>query len=229
VATVIGQLRHAEYFTVATRAVAVEQTANRAGGLVHPVDALVELRKIADESGLALHCDGARIWHAHVATGIPLDRYGRLFDTVSVCLSKGLGAPVGSLMVGSAALVGRARALRKRLGGGMRQAGFLAAAGLYALDHNLERLVDDHRRAATLAAALAPTGVVDPADVHTNVVMLNLSGTGWATTGFAAAAAERGVRFFPVSAAQVRLVFHMGVTDADVDRAAEVLTSLLAR
>jgi threonine aldolase len=113
---------------------------------------------------MALHCDGARIWNASVASGTPLEAYGALFDTLSVCLSKGLGRPVGSLVVADAARAQEARVLRKRLGGGMRQAGVLAAAGAYALDHQLERLADDHRRAAAIADALG----VGPVD--TNIV-----------------------------------------------------------
>ncbi|HZN17813.1 MAG TPA: GntG family PLP-dependent aldolase, partial [Micromonosporaceae bacterium] len=124
------------YWAVPTRAVAVEQTHNRAGGAVLSLATLERLRAVADAAGVALHCDGARIWHAHVADGVPLSTYGRLFDTLSVCLSKGLGAPVGSLVIASAEKIERARWLRKRLGGGMRQAGVLAAAGRYALRHH---------------------------------------------------------------------------------------------
>ncbi len=132
--TVAAMIRPAGYHAVATAALAVEQTHNRGGGGVIPLETLRSLRALADERGVALHCDGARIWHAHVADGVPFATYGALFDTVSVCLSKGLGAPVGSVLVSSAANIARARELRKRMGGGMRQAGILAAAGLYALD-----------------------------------------------------------------------------------------------
>ena len=136
------------YFAVPTRAIAVEQTHNRAGGGVIPLATLRELRAVADDAGVALHCDGARIWHAHVADGVPLAEYGALFDTLSVCLSKGLGAPVGSLVRRQRG-ADRARpgAIRKRMGGGMRQAGILAAAGRYALAHHIDRLADDHARA----------------------------------------------------------------------------------
>src|SRR5207248_5462685 len=139
------------YHAVPTRAVAVEQTHNRGGGAVYPLSLLKDVRALTTSYGLALHCDGARIWNAHVASGVGLSDYGALFDTMSVCLSKGLGAPVGSLVVMSdAAMVEPARAIRRRLGGGMRQAGVLAAAGRHALDHNLERLAEDHRRAGLL-------------------------------------------------------------------------------
>src|SRR5918912_544764 len=131
-------------YLVSTAAFAVENTHNFGGGTVQPIEELRALRAGADEMGIAVHLDGARLWNAHVATGIPLAEYGSLADTVSVCLSKGLGAPVGSVLVGSADRIAAARVWRKRYGGGMRQVGILAAACRYALDHQLERLADDH-------------------------------------------------------------------------------------
>ena len=132
-AVVAAMIRPDGFWAVPTRAVAVEQTHNRAGGAVIPLATLQSLRKVADEAGVALHCDGARIWHAHVADGVALEAYGALFDTLSVCLSKGLGAPIGSLVVSDAQRIAKARWIRKRMGGGMRQAGILAAAGRHAL------------------------------------------------------------------------------------------------
>src|SRR5690606_873440 len=173
-ATVAAMLRPEGYHAVPTRAIAVEQTHNRAGGAVIALSTLQELRALADDAGLGLHCDGARIWHAHVADGVPLATYGALFDTLSVCLSKGLGAPVGSVVVSTAERIATARVIRKRLGGGMRRAGIPAAAGRYALAHHIGRLADDHARARRLADALAPFGVVDPATVRTNIVVLDL-------------------------------------------------------
>jgi threonine aldolase len=152
---VARQLRPGGWGTVPTSAVSVEQTHNRGGGAVHPLDALHALRTLTAEHGVALHCDGARIWNASVASGTPLAAYGALFDTLSVCLSKGLGAPVGSLVVTDAARAAEARVLRKRLGGGMRQAGVLAAAGSWALAHHLDRLADDHARAQRIAVTVA--------------------------------------------------------------------------
>ncbi|MEV0132621.1 GntG family PLP-dependent aldolase [Dactylosporangium sp. NPDC050688] len=227
-AAVAAQIRSGVYFTVPTRAIGVEQTGNRAGGRVHPVEVLVELQAVADAAGVAVHCDGARIWNAHIAASVALHEYGRLFTTMSVCLSKGLGAPAGSLMLGSAELVNHARWVRKRLGGAMRQAGLLAAAGIYAIDHQLARLEDDHHRAAALAEALQPYGVVDPADVHTNIVMLDVDRAGWTADAYAAAATARGVLCFAVSARQVRLVCHMDVTDQHLQYAVATLTDLLA-
>src|SRR5262249_38081726 len=155
-------------YWVATAAVAVEQTHNLAGGVVQPLDALRRLRAVADAAGVAVHCDGARIWNAHVATGVPLAEYGALFETLSGCRAKGLGAPVGSLLVASAERVAEGRVLRKRLGGGMRQVGILAAAGRYALAHQLSRLAEDHAHARRLAELVG----LDPAGVPSNIVAI---------------------------------------------------------
>lgn len=227
-AVVAGMVRPAGYATVPTRAIAVEQTHNRGGGAVIPLSTLDALRGIADEHGLALHCDGARIWHAHIADGVPLAAYGRIFDTLSVCLSKGLGAPVGSVMVASAERIERARWIRKRMGGGMRQAGILAAAGRYALAHHLGRLADDHARARRLAEAFAGYGVSDPERVRTNIVLLDLTKARLDAPGLAAAARERGVVIAAMSPQVVRLVTHLDVDDAGLEQAIDVLSTLLA-
>ena len=142
-------------YLVSTAAVAVENTHNFGGGTIQPYDRLVALGEVCRSAGLGYHLDGARLWNAHVATGVSLEAYGSLFDTVSVCFSKGLGAPVGSVLVSSAANIARARVWRKRLGGGWRQAGILAAGALHALDHHVDRLAEDHRAAAVFAAAVA--------------------------------------------------------------------------
>jgi threonine aldolase len=216
------ELRPAGWGTVATRAVSVEQTHNRGGGAVHPLESLKALRAVTDEHGINLHCDGARIWNAAVATGTPLSSYGALFDTLSVCLSKGLGAPVGSLVVTDAARAVEARVLRKRLGGGMRQAGVIAAAGTYALEHQFDRLAEDHRRAREIAAAVGVEGV------ETNIVPLDLTGTGYDGPQLAAAAREQGVLLSVVGPRRVRMVTHLDVDDAAAARAADVVAGLLA-
>jgi threonine aldolase len=225
---VAAMIRPAGYHAVATRAIAVEQTHNRGGGGVIAHDTLRRLRAVADDAGIGLHCDGARIWHAHVADAVPLADYGRLFDTLSVCLSKGLGAPIGSLVIGDADQIERARDIRKRMGGGMRQVGVLAAAGRHALDHNIDRLADDHARAARLAAALAPFGLVDAAAVRTNLVPLDLSKAALDAPSLGAAARERGVGVSVLGPRVARLVTHLNVDDAGVDRAIDVLTSLFS-
>lgn len=223
---VAGMIRPDGYFAVPTRAVAVEQTHNRGGGGVIPLAALRELRRVADDAQVAVHCDGARIWHAHVADGVPLATYGMLFDTLSVCLSKGLGAPVGSLVVGSADKIERARFIRKRMGGGMRQAGILAAAGRYALANQVQRLAEDHAKAARLADAVAPFGVL-AAEVRTNLVPLDLTKTPMDAHTFAAAVRAEGVLVSVLGPRTARLVTHLGVDDAAINRAIDVLTRAL--
>jgi threonine aldolase len=225
---IAAMIHPAGYPSLVTRAIAVEQTHNLGGGTVVPLATLRDLRKVADESGLALHCDGARIWHAHIADAVPLSEYGTLFDTLSVCLSKGLGAPVGSLIVGSRDRIAQARIIRKRLGGGMRQVGILAAAGDHALTHHLTRLADDHARARRLAEALAPYGVVDPAAVRTNLVLVDLSGTTLDAPAFAARAAEQDVHIGAMLPQLVRLAVHLDIDDNALDQAISVLTSILA-
>ena len=226
-AVVADMIRPDGFVAVPTRAVAVEQTHNRQGGAVIPLAALETLRGTTTAAGVHLHCDGARIWHAHVADGVPLAAYGALFDSLSVCLSKGLGAPVGSLIVGSAARIATARKLRKRMGGGMRQAGILAAAGLYALRNNIARLADDHARARRLADALSPSGVVDPAKIRTNIVPLDLSAAPVDGPAFAAAAREEGILVSVLGRRLVRLVTHLDQTDDGIDHAAKVLPTLI--
>jgi threonine aldolase len=225
---VAAMVRPAGFYAVDTVAIAVEQTHNKSGGGVIPLSTLEALRRVADDAGVALHADGARIWHASIADGVPLHVYGRLFDTMSVCLSKGLGAPVGSLMVSTAERVARGRLIRKRLGGGMRQAGVLAAAGDYALTHQFERLAGDHVRARRLAEAMTPWGLVDPARVRSNMVVLDFTKSTMDAVTFARAAGERGVLFPPIGPQHARLVTHLDVDDAGIDRAIEVLTGIMS-
>jgi threonine aldolase len=227
VAAVAAMVRPAGYHAVATRAIAVEQTHNLGGGAIVPLSTMEALRRVADAAGLSLHCDGARIWHAHLVEGVPLDAYGRLFDTLSVCLSKGLGAPIGSLVISSAERIEQARVVRKRLGGGMRQVGVLAAAGDYALTHHLTRLAEDHARARRLADAIAPFGLVDPARVQTNIVPLDFSKSTMDGPTLGALARERGVLVSVLGPWFGRLVTHLDVDDAGIDRAVDVLTGIL--
>ena len=205
-------------FFVRTTAVSVENTHNFSGGAVLPLDDLQALRTYADSVGIGIHLDGARLWNAHVATGVPFASYGACADVLAVCLSKGLGAPVGSLVVGSADAIAEARVRRKRMGGGMRQVGILAAAGLYALDHHLERLADDHANARLLAEACG----VDPATVETNIVVVPRQDA----AAFVAGAREGGVLVSPVGPKTVRLVTHLDVSRSDTEAAAAVLSRL---
>jgi threonine aldolase len=216
-------------FLVSTAAVAVENTHNFGGGAVQPLSSLQALSASLAGTGVALHLDGARLWNAHVATGVPLDMYGRLFDTVSVCLSKGLGAPVGSLLVSSSDRINEARMWRKRLGGGMRQAGVLAAAGIYALDNHLARLADDHaaaREIAEIVANVAPN-VVDPAHVETNIVVLDVAAAGMTAQAFTATMREHGILVGVVGRRYVRLVTHLDVGLDDCRKAAETAANVL--
>lgn len=218
----IAQVRpKGDWHLTATAAVAVENTHNRGFGRVQPLDELQRLWEWSRDAGVAVHLDGARIWNAHAASGVDLATYGRLADTASVCFSKGLGTPVGSVLVASAERIATARLWRKRLGGGMRQAGVLAAACLYALDHHLPRLGEDHEHARLLAERLG----VDPASVETNMVVLD----GVNAPVLAEAAKAQGVLVSQVSPTRVRLVTHLDVDEAAVDRAAAVLTELLVR
>jgi threonine aldolase len=205
-------------FFVPTAAISVENTHNFAGGAVLPLEDLRDLREFATGVGVGVHIDGARIWNAHVATGVPLAEYGAIADVMALCLSKGLGAPVGSLVVGSADAIAEARVWRKRMGGGMRQVGILAAAGLHALDHHVERLAEDHENARLLAEACG----VDPAGVDTNIVVVSRHDA----PDFVAAARDEGVLVSAVGPTAVRLVTHLDVSRDDAQKAAAVLGRL---
>jgi threonine aldolase len=205
-------------FFVRTTAVSVENTHNFAGGAVLPLADLESLRAWTSSVGIGIHLDGARIWNAQVATGVPFAAYGACADVISVCLSKGLGAPIGSLMAGSAEAIAEARIRRKRMGGGMRQVGILAAAGLYALDHHVERLADDHANARLLAEACG----VDPETVDTNIVVVPRDDA----AAFVAGARDDGVLVSPVGPTAVRIVTHLDVSREDAEAAAAVLSKL---
>ncbi|WP_149183676.1 GntG family PLP-dependent aldolase [Streptomyces sp. TRM49041] len=218
-----GILRPGNAYTVGTRAVAVEQTHTRAGGSVYPLETLRAIRRLTARSGIAVHIDGARIWNAHAATGTPLSAYGApVADTLAVCLSKGLGAPVGSVLLMAAEHLPRARSLRHGLGGGMRQSGILAAAGLHALDHHLERIAEDHAHAALLAAGLREAGcAVRPQE--TNIVLVETPGA----EDVVARAAREGVLVTAPGPDLVRLVTHLDVGRQACRRAVEVLAAVV--
>jgi threonine aldolase len=218
-------------YQVSTAAIVVENTHNFGGGTIQPLEAIIALREATQPLGVAMHLDGARLWNAHVATGIELSAYGQQFDTVSVCLSKGLGAPVGSVLAGSREHIAEARVWRKRYGGGMRQAGILAAAGLWALDHHVARLADDHRRARTFAETVAGRfpDVIDPAHVQTNIVIADVGQAGWPAADFVSVAAQQGLRMYAVNDDSVRLVWHLDIDDDDTTYAADVVNSLISK
>ncbi|HEX3004983.1 MAG TPA: GntG family PLP-dependent aldolase [Angustibacter sp.] len=217
-------------YLVSTAAIAVENTHNFGGGTVQSLQQVKALRAGVEGTGVRLHLDGARLWNAHVATGESLAEWGALFDTVSVCLSKGLGAPVGSVLVGSAELIARARVWRKRYGAGMRQAGILAAAGHYALDHHVDRLADDHARARRLAQACADVdpSVVDPTAVSTNIVILDLAAARRSAADVVDSLAADGVLASAFGPQRIRLVTHLDVDDDACDRAERALRQALS-
>jgi threonine aldolase len=206
-------------YLVSTAAIAIENTHNFGGGRVQPISSVRAVQDLARRNGLALHLDGARLWNAHVFTGLSMAELASGFDTVSVCLSKGLGAPVGSVLVSSAQRIAEARIWRKRYGAGMRQVGILAAAGLYALAHNIERLADDHRRAREIAEALG----ADPTTVDTNIVVLDVA----SAPEVAAKARADGVLVSALGPRFLRLVTHLDIDDSSVERAVAVLRPLM--
>ena len=212
-------------YLVSTAAVVVENTHNFGGGTVQPLEAVRRLRAVTGAAGVLMHLDGARLWNAHVASGTPLSSYGELFDTVSVCLSKGLGAPIGSVLASSTERIAEARVWRKRMGGGMRQVGILAAAGLHAIDHHVARLADDHARARWLAETLAASvpGVVDPASVETNIVVLEVPDA----NAVVARCREADVLVGALDPTHLRLLTHLDVDDEQVDVAAGVVRDAL--
>ncbi len=213
--------------TPPSRLLCVENTHNRGGGRVLPPDEWAEIVACARSLGLAVHIDGARLFNAAVALGTEVSAWAGLADSVSICLSKGLGAPVGSVLCGSEAFIRRAHRMRKRLGGGMRQSGILAAAGLHALDHHVAGLADDHRRARRLAEGLAalPGIELEAATVETNIVIARLR-PGFGTPAELCAALAPDVRALPF-AGGVRFVTHLDVNDESVERALSAVASSL--
>lgn len=211
-----------------TSVVCLENTHNSAGGRVLPLERMRGVVKIARERGVAVHLDGARLPNAAVAAARPMSEWASMADTVMVSLSKGLGAPIGSILVGTDELMERAWRVRRRLGGGMRQAGLIAAAGLYALRNNLERLAEDHRRAARLAELAAAVPGISVDAPETNIVMLDLTDPAITANHVLEMLAERGIRMTPFGPRRLRAITHMDVDDAGIDRAAAVLAEILA-
>jgi len=216
-------------YLVSTTAIAIENTHNFGGGTVQPITEIAALRKGADELGLALHLDGARIWNAHVASGVALAEYGQYFDTISVCFSKGLGAPVGSIMLSTKERVVKARVWRKRYGAGMRQIGLLAAAAHYALDNNITQLAHDHRRAKALAIAIATidTSLINPATVETNIVGLDLAALPITAAELATRCKDAGLLISALGPKYARLVTHLDFDDEQCLEAIEILKKAL--
>jgi len=212
-----------------SRIVCLENTHNRGGGLVIPLDRMIAVADIAHENGLVVHLDGARIWNAAAASGISLAEYARCADSVMCCLSKALGAPIGSMIIGTKDFIARARRTRKMFGGGMRQVGIIAAAGLYALDHNLPRIAEDHEKAALFAAKIRDiAGLRLIAEPQTNIIVFDIANTGKSVNDILVSMREAGVLLVPFGGARIRAVAHLDVTSKDMLDAAETLARVLA-
>ena len=216
-------IRGGDRYHPRTSLICVENTHNLHGGALVPLEVLEELRELGRRHGLPVHLDGARLWNASAASGASLADYGACADTVMVTLSKGLGCPVGSLLAGTREAMERCWRIRKRLGGGMRQSGVLAAAGLYALEFHLDALADDHRRAARLAEVADGLDGLETEPPDTNIVMIRVRGGGRSAPEIEAVLEGEGVRILAVDEGRLRAVTHRDVDDEGVERAAEAL------
>lgn len=202
------------YHSPLTSLVCVENTTNKGGGACYDFKVLQEIKQVCTKHGLAYHLDGARLWNALQATGDDPKAYGSLFDTISVCFSKGLGCPVGSVLVGSAEKMNQALRVRKVLGGGMRQAGYLAAAGLYALEYHQERLQDDHRRARELGEVLEGLSFIAKVEpIETNIVIFEADTNQISSENMVAALEKEGIRLIGMGQGKLRLVTHLDYTE----------------
>lgn len=216
------------YYFPKTRAIALENTHNRHGGTILSIDYIKSVKDLADKHGLFTHLDGARIWNASVASGIPLSEYGKYFDTISVCLSKGMGAPVGSLIVSNAENIKKSWKWRKIFGGGMRQAGILAAAGLYAIEHNFDKLVNDHTNANTFALGLNQIARIDCniEKVQTNIVAFELDKSINPAT-FVNKCKENGLLLSSIGGQFIRVVFHIDINFDDMDNSLDIISNVM--
>ncbi|PSL48105.1 L-threonine aldolase [Chitinophaga niastensis] len=209
-----------------TSLVCIENTSNRGGGCCYDWEEMVKIQAVCREHGLALHLDGARLFNALVATGQDPRTYGQLFDSISVCLNKGMGCPMGSVLLGSHTFIKSSRRIRKKLGGGLRQAGFMAATGIYAMENNIARLEEDHRHAKQIAQALLEksfTGHMLP--VETNILIFEVTGD-WTPKLFADYLKNEGILVMAISPTQVRIVTHLDVTPEMVNKTCEVIAEM---
>jgi threonine aldolase len=220
-----GKVRPVNDHLVRTRLVALENTHNRGGGRIYPLEKVRAISAWARQHGLAMHLDGARLWNAVIATGIPGAEWCRNFDSISVCFSKGLGAPIGSALAGTRDFVARARRIRKLFGGGMRQAGIAAAAALYAVEHHVDRLADDHRNAQVIAQAVRDTSGLrlDPPEVQTNIIFIEVDPELGPARDVSAALKRHGMLVQTVGEHYLRACTHLDVSAAQAERAAEAI------
>jgi threonine aldolase len=216
------------YYMPRSSLIAIENTHNRAGGTIYPIEVLKEIHALTRNEGIGYHLDGARLWNACVETGISPQEYASYFDSVSVCLSKGLGAPVGSVIAGSKEFIAQARKYRKIFGGGMRQAGILAAAGIYALDNNRERLKEDHAKMKYLARELVkiPSLSIDMEAVQTNIVIIGIERTGKTPEEVLALLKSKGILLTLGNWMSIRAVTHLDVSMVEIEQAVSVFHEL---
>lgn len=215
------------YYMARTRVIEVENTHNRAGGIINPIENIKALSALAKKYNLVHHLDGARLWNASVETGISPAEYASHFDSVSCCLSKGLGAPIGSVIAGSKDFIEKAFRVRKAWGGGMRQVGILAAAGLYALKNNINRLKEDHEKAKLFAGKLSEiSGIaIDKNLVHTNIIMFSISGI--SVDDFLKKCSDKNLMLSTGKVGVIRAVTHMDVSFEDIENAVKIIQSVL--
>ena len=228
---VARRLRAPRHRSPRSRVIAIEQTTNRGGGRIWPEETILALKALARDNGLALHMDGARLLNAAVATGLAAARFAAPCDSVWIDLSKGLGCPVGAVLAGPEDFIEEALVWKHRLGGAMRQSGILAAAGLYALDHNVARMAEDHDNIRRLAALLAgvPGLTLQPESGFTNILFLDLAGTGVAAGSLAEALLGEAIRVNVEGASRIRLVTHLDISTGDVETAGRAIVAALAR
>ncbi|MDP8239476.1 MAG: GntG family PLP-dependent aldolase [Candidatus Hatepunaea meridiana] len=221
---VAERLRPGDHHFAPSRLIWVENSANRAGGTIFPQSEIIKLKALSEKHGLSIHLDGARIWNVAAATEMSEAELAAPFDSVNVCLSKGLGAPIGSLIAGSKELINEAHRFRKRLGGGMRQVGIIAAAGLYAIEHNRTRLIEDHIRAKKLAEAInnQEAFTVDLDNADTNIIVFDTTPSGLSGPDVNNRLKKHGVLGTSFSGTRVRLVTHLDINDSDIEYVIEV-------
>ncbi len=213
-----------------TSLVVVENTHNRWGGAVIPIDEIKRIRELADERGFKMHMDGARLLNAQVASGISAGEFAKYFDTVTICFSKGLGAPMGSMIAADSDTIDRVLRARKMIGGGQRQVGIVAAAALYAIENNIDRLSDDHDNAKRLAKALSalPGVDIDPDEVDTNIVFFDVTKSPMSAIDVMIKMSEKGVLMLPLDENRVRAVTHLGVDSKDIDKTIEAFSEVFS-
>jgi threonine aldolase len=224
-------IRPPDHHFAVTQLICLENTHNRGGGTIYPLEKMAEIYRLAKLKGLLVHLDGARLWNASLATGIKPNEYAQWADSISVCLSKGLGAPIGSLVAGSKPFIDRVHRFRKMFGGGMRQVGIIAAAGIYALDHHLERLKEDHQNAKRLGVGLKEfQGVsIDPRHVETNIVIFDVANTRITAAQVAEAMKKERVLIHAIGKTQIRLVTHLDVNAQDIEEALKSFERVLGK